>query len=69
MSTIITPENCGTPEVLQEYADYTNAEQKAAAWSTLWNYCKQNGMQKLPHPSSGIETVITFIDNLIKDKQ
>lgn len=68
MNTTITPANCDTTDILTEYADHTNEEQKATSWSIVYNYCLQQGMEKLPHPSSGIETVITFIDNLIKTK-
>ena len=68
MSTPITPQNCDTTDILTEYADHTNTEQKAVGWEIVFNFCKQNCMEKLPYPSSGIETVITFIDNLIKNK-
>lgn len=69
MSTPITPENCNI--LVHEYMQddfFGDKTYRSAAWSLIYNFCLQHGMEKLPYPSSGIETVITFIDNLIKNK-
>jgi hypothetical protein len=70
MSTKITPSNCIDLQSEEMYTQMPGTiAGKAAAWSVVYNFCLQNGMEKLPQPASGIETVITFIDNLLKDKK
>lgn len=63
----ITVENCR--EMLPQFQDGVNIEEKAAAWSTVHEFCYQNGMTNATEPTnSGIENVIHFINELLKKK-
>lgn len=62
----ITPENCRN--MLSKYKSLNNLEEKASAWSVVYYFCRQNNMTN-SYNNSGIESVITFIDNLIKNQK
>lgn len=68
MSTKITPNNCNSMEVLNEYSEPVNTSEKSAAWHVIYNFCLQNGMPK-SISGSGLERVISFIDSLANNQK
>jgi hypothetical protein len=74
MENIITPENCR--ELLIKISDtkrprsptevfdtHLSFVAKAAAWSVVYNFCVQHGMETTELNQSGIERVITFLNS------
>ena len=55
-------------EVIKEMDDITNVSQKAKAWEVVFRFCIQNGMDKSQYPT-GIQNVIHFIGNLVKNQE
>ncbi len=72
MSTeeLITAENCNDYCIeMQKYVSKETSYGQAAAWTTVFNFCIQNGMPKTKAIVSGIERVISFIGTLVDNQK
>lgn len=63
----ITVDNCRKHAMDVELHGYATPEMQAKCWETVYLFCNQNGMEP-KECGCGIESVISFIDGLLKNQ-
>lgn len=61
----ITVENC--LEASSKYKTSGDIKVQSQSWKTVYDFCCQNGMKNI-NGNTGLEDVITFINNLINNE-